>query len=634
MVTRPPDRERLRAWALLGVLSGLFVVFLFWYLPRLNNFVMGDRELTGWVGPLAARLRAGKRPYIDFVLPIPPGSFVLLAAIQKVMGRQLLLQELTVIALLQLGMAWLAYAIAVPLTSRTNAVLVAVASLVVLIQLPKEVAYDPAALTCAWGSLAVGVRALLANDGRKRRWLWWATGLVAALTLVFKQSTATGILVGWLGAFAYLAAVGRWARPRPSFALGRDVLAWLGGVVIGSGLVVVVVLATGATLEAYARAVFLDGAALAGGPKALGLNLLNLTFVDNAFAGSLVLTAIAVAVGLRIARKERHLRLDDEPERKDALGRSTALAIAGAIAVAFGGAVVLLVAHVRSLPKTLLEVTGHHALVPAFGVVLGAAFLIGQFWPAPPADLPDEERARRARVRHAFNALLLATIVCTLVHSASFAAFDPFYNNDPIIAVGFLLAFVALGRARLRWLRAVVFAFVLLGVFSVKLDRALGDNVAVGSHGDWAGMWVNYRGVQVLHAARLARRLAGPKQTVLVLPEDPELAALIGRPRPALRGAIVFVNEYPLRLAGEDIKTLDEHPPKVIVINPRNEHEWHEVFAAWPTRGGAARVIEYVLHYLLPRRYRRVGTFRTVYFFDEGLMDVYVLKSGAAEPGR
>jgi hypothetical protein len=631
---RTPNRERLRAWLLLGLMSAVFVTFLFCYLPRLNNFVMGDREFTGWAGPIAARFRTAQRPYTDFVFPIPPGSFVLLAAIQKLMGRQLVLQELALIAVLQLGMAWLAYAIAVPLTSRTNALLVAVASLVVLIQLPKEIAYDPTALACAWGSMAVGVRALLAEEGRKRRLLWAATGLLAGLTLVFKQSTATGILVGWLGALAYLAAVGRWSKARPSPGLGCDALAWLGGAVGGLLLVVIVVLATGATLPAYVRAVFVDGPALKGGVKALSLNLIGFAFVERTFPGSLVLTAIAVAIGLRVARQQRHLRLGDEPDRPDELGRATALAVGGAIVVAFGAAVVLLAAHVHSLPEKLLDVSGKHALVPSFGMAFGIAFFAGQFWPLPDAESPQPQSDRRARVRHAFNAIFLVAIACTLLHSLSFIAFDPFYNNNPIIAVAFLFVFVALGRARVRWLRAATFGFVLLGVFGIKLDRALSDNVPVGARGDWAGTWVNYRGAEVLRAARRVQELAGPRQTVLVLPEDVELAALIGRPRPPLRGAIVFVDQYPARLARQDIKTLDEHPPKVIVINPRSEHKWRRLFSTWSNHSGAARVIEHVLHHLLPARYRRVATFRNVYFWDQGLMDLYVRKDDAAEHGR
>src|SRR5262245_48173300 len=94
--------DRRSAGLLLALLIGLFVVFAFYFVPRLNNNVMGDMEFTGWTGPFAARLAHGERPYVDFVLPIPPGSLLLLAMIQRLSGRFVLLQELTVIATIEL----------------------------------------------------------------------------------------------------------------------------------------------------------------------------------------------------------------------------------------------------------------------------------------------------------------------------------------------------------------------------------------------------------------------------------------------------------------------------------------------------------------------------------------------------
>ncbi len=57
-----PDRRA--AGLLLALLSGLFLVFAFFFVPRLNNNVMGDMEFTGWTGPFAARLARGERPYV------------------------------------------------------------------------------------------------------------------------------------------------------------------------------------------------------------------------------------------------------------------------------------------------------------------------------------------------------------------------------------------------------------------------------------------------------------------------------------------------------------------------------------------------------------------------------------------
>ena len=135
-------------WPAIGHLF-FFFVFACFFVPRLNNNVMGDMEFTGWTGPFAERLARGERPYVDFVLPIPPGSLLLLAVIQKITGRFVLLQELAVIAASGLVLALLSYAIAVRLTTRLNAVLAAAATLVLVVQMPKECAYDHTAQICA-----------------------------------------------------------------------------------------------------------------------------------------------------------------------------------------------------------------------------------------------------------------------------------------------------------------------------------------------------------------------------------------------------------------------------------------------------------------------------------------------------
>src|SRR6266545_3712353 len=104
-MTRPDTRElaeRRRALMLLMLTSLLYAVFACLYLPRLNNYLMSDMEFTGWTGPFATRLLRAERTYLDFVLPIPPGSFVLLAAVQKITGRSLIIQELALIAAIQL----------------------------------------------------------------------------------------------------------------------------------------------------------------------------------------------------------------------------------------------------------------------------------------------------------------------------------------------------------------------------------------------------------------------------------------------------------------------------------------------------------------------------------------------------
>jgi hypothetical protein len=114
-----PDASRLErrnAGSLLALMVGCYLSFAYFFVPRLTNVHFGDVEFTGWSGPIGERLLRGERPFVDFVLPIPPGSFLLLAAVQKLMGRAILQQELWLNTVAQLLMALIGYAIAVRLT--------------------------------------------------------------------------------------------------------------------------------------------------------------------------------------------------------------------------------------------------------------------------------------------------------------------------------------------------------------------------------------------------------------------------------------------------------------------------------------------------------------------------------------
>jgi len=194
---RAEQREQSIAWSLLLLNALAFFVFSLFFVRRLTNAHFGDVEFTGWSGPIAARLATGERPYVDFVLPIPPGSFVLLAVIQKLAGRPLLIQELWLNTIIQLVMSVFAYAIAARITTRVNALLVAFSTLIALTWLNKECAYDHTAQLVVWASFVTGAYALFEEPGRRRQRLWLLTGFFAAFTLAFKQSTGLGALIGW-----------------------------------------------------------------------------------------------------------------------------------------------------------------------------------------------------------------------------------------------------------------------------------------------------------------------------------------------------------------------------------------------------------------------------------------------------
>ncbi|MEB2310628.1 MAG: hypothetical protein OZ921_21380 [Sorangiineae bacterium] len=627
-MSSPDRRERRRAGAVLVVMVACFMLYALTAVPRLTNNHLSDVEFTGWSAPLAERILAGERPYEDFVLPIPPGSFLVIALMQKLSGRVLLLHEIWLNEVIHLLMGLLAYLMAARFTSRRIALMVAACTLVTVVQLNKEIPYDHTALSLAWASVTSGAVALT-SLGRRRRVAWLVAGITGGLTMAFKQSTGLGVLLGWLVAFGYLALVEAVGGARAVLArVARDALAW--GVAAGVGLLATLgmVLALGSSFGAYFQAVFVDGPALKGGTTHLVFDLLRYVAYYDAFPTTVVFAFLIVGVAARVARFHGSLHLGDEPAREDALTERRAGAIAAAVAVAFGLAVVLLRSPIHRIDPSVGVWFDRLKVLPMFGFAFACAYLVSHL------RLPGDETPAAAPLRagHALNALFLAALVASLFHNTSAPEFRAFYDNNPLIPLVLLSLFTALARARLPRLEALFLVGILACLFGNKLGRAMAATIPMGKSGYWAGMKVSPRGRTIAEAALRVRALAGPSETVLVLPEDLEIAALIGRARPPLRGAILYVDQYPKRLYEGDRRALLEHPPKVIVIHPRERIFWTNVFRTWSADSATERMIDFVERELLPRSYRRDQSFETSFLGAPSHLDIYVRRDdGAAQ---
>ena len=77
---------------------------------------------------------------------------LLLDLIHHLAGTSRLLHELGLIAVCHIAMALLGYAMVRPLTTRENAVLVAISSAVILLRGIKECGYDQTAAVVAWAA--------------------------------------------------------------------------------------------------------------------------------------------------------------------------------------------------------------------------------------------------------------------------------------------------------------------------------------------------------------------------------------------------------------------------------------------------------------------------------------------------
>lgn len=595
------NRDQPRRWQKLApvpVLAAAFAVYALLAVPHLTNVLVGDSEFSGWSGPMGERLLHGARPYVDFVLPIPPGSFVVMAAIQAAAGKAHLIQELWVAAVCHLLMALLAYTMARPITTRANALAVSAATLATVVQLYKECAYDHTAQVVAWASVAAGVHALF-SEGKRRSRLWFLAGTLASFTFAFKQSTGSGMVAGWVLALSYLGGVALASGDRAQLR-GRlaDARPWALGAAVGTALVFVVVLAVGSTPAAFIQAVFLDGPELKGGNKKLLFNLFGYLFRFEAFPASLGLILILAWIVLRVLRRDGRLAFGDEPQRTEPQDPRPLLAVLAVSVIAFGAGALALLSSATSLPA-LVAWSERAKAVPSFGLVLAGLVFLSQLERWSPKD---DDVAPRIQRGHVLNAVVIAAFVCSMLHNLSFPGFRPFYDNNPIIPISFLFLFVALDRAALPRFKILVLAFSMTVLHGTKLERSMEARIPVSS-GYFAGLYVNERGAVVMQAAEHVRELTKPDDTVLVLPEDLELVGLIDRPRPPIRGAIVFVDQYPRRLLANDLATLDAHPPKVVVIHPSEPKMWRGMFSLWSTKSAAQSLTDHYLNDVLPSRY-------------------------------
>lgn len=624
---------RLGLWMLL-LTAAVFVVYCTAFVPRLTNVHFGDVEFTGWSGPLGSRILRGDRPYVDFVLPIPPGSFVILAALEKLCGGPLLLQELGLNAALHLAMGLLAYAMARTITSPKNAILTSVATLATIIQLNKECAYDHTAQFVAWASVAAGMQALASADGRRKNRYWVLAGFLAGATLAFKQSTALGAVLGWVAALGYLAATDRRAGRAGGFrARLGDLVRYGRGVALGLSAVWLMLIVLGSTLRAFFQAVFVDGSILKGGAKTLAYNLMIYLLDFPSYAAPLGGIVAFVWIGHRLFVRGKGLRITGERERESRYGRWELFTVAGLVVAAFLGGYLLLALGIRPYPGRLIREIDRLKMLPPMTLVTLLGIFIAEllnFGPAPSAE-SDEGAVNAGR---SFNAAVIAAFASSLMHNTSAPEFRPFYDNNSIIPLCFLSLFVLLDRADLRWLSAALLALFLFSIGGNKYFRAMTASVPIGTNGHFAWMRLNDRGFTMAIAAARARQLASPDGTVLVLPEDVQFTALVDRPRPPLLGAIVFVDQYAPRLAEDDIRRLDDHPPKVIVVHPRRPAGWQRFFRIWSGRSGAERVIHHVLADMLPKLYRYDSTFRTTFLYEPGKLDIYVRNDTPPMPGR
>jgi hypothetical protein len=606
--------------AVLAVLVLCFVAFAWLYVPRLVNCLWSDDEFTGWVAPIAQRIAAGERIYRDFTLPIPPGSFLLVAAVQAAVGRAMLLDELWLVAACHLGMVLAAYWMVRPLCGPRTAVLTAMCTAPVITATPKEIAYDQTAQLIGWVSIALLVVGLCAKPGRARLGWLAAAGLASAVTIAFKSSTGLGAVGGALAAMGLIAVLSYrsegWSALRARWTDGG---ALVGGMVAGIVATILLVLGAGGRLSEFYQAVFVDGPALKGGTARAVGNLLSYSAFQypvhlSLLVGLVVAYVLARVVGQRTGLLVPSGRPGHWPTDHPATGTRFFVACTLLLVATYGMGVALLNANVEYVPLSLraLAELGRHPRM------LSLLFLVIVF-------VANLRGAKRAMDRRSiFAAIVVAASLQSMLHSLSTPQTRLFYYNNPVIPLAIASSLWVLYRARahvLRWVFVLVF---LTGLFGGKFQRYLDARFPAADDGFWRGLKVSKNGNIVLLAAKRARELAGPNGTVLTLPEDPAFAALIGKPRPKLFGAILFVDQYPEHALTKDEALLDAELPNVVVIHPRATHEWKNFNAIWSRTSPAEQLHDRFVAKHLGSRYRLDSSYPTWFFHTTSALDVYV----------
>jgi hypothetical protein len=282
------------------------------------------------------------------------------------------------------------------------------------------------------------------------------------------------------------------------------------------------------------------------------------------------------------------------------------------------------VARLGNLPKHLLSV----------GLILSLVL--------PVLCLRRSSRSGRREIV-ALAALALFAFPAAIMHSLSVPSFRWTYDNNPLIVVALgALCLLGLRTAQLLLPRRRP-AFVLVVMAAAAMLQFTLWSTSMHTVRRLEQCTVSWPEVDYLRGARLpraaeplrelvplVRRLApSPGDTVLVLPNDPDLEAWFDRRRPQLSSAIVFVDQYWERYVDADFERIVSHPPKVIVVAPRYWGPFMQKFWGGNERGAHRLTMRVILDLMVPH-YEHVATLDAPFVEDvrggEDFVDVWVRK--------
>jgi hypothetical protein len=606
-LTAHPAVVELAALGLVLLIAGIHVV------PAHVATLWHDPEFVGWVVPIANRVAAGQRLYVDgghTAMPPLPALLLLPAA-----GRGTWLLESAMHFLFQGATVLCIYLAFHRHLPRLVALAVVLATLLNFLSIQKAILYDPMAQFFVALTIQQLLAHLMDSEGRtrKRRWrpLVCAGAATAALFLT-KQSTAAGVLFGVPCALVLARGMGLRARIR---ATGVYLAA-----AAATTAVLLLLMLPWVSAAGFWTDVVATGAEVKGGRAALFASAKQFlaTILTSSFQGPLPGGAILAAlVALMVIARVR-----SAPVRT--VGQSAAplrahLGAALTCAGLFFAAIVTTVWLDIRYPDQALE-----GLVLLAIEVVVLLRCLPSATPAPangPFDL--------------FFAALCVAVPAALGHNLSVNYLRWVYDNNPLVPITLVVVAALLCEAAQALAPTV--SRLTLGVLTLVLLQG----VTAGRVLDrWNSLescterWVTVKhlaGARVPRAAsgmgglvKLVRRLTEAKDEVLLLPDDPNAHAWFERRRPALTSQIIFTDQYHDRFVDEDARRLVAQPPKVIVIGPRGA--WRPFSRIWHQNVGTERLIDRLQADLLPARYSKAAEVAINYHGATDYMDVFLLK--------
>jgi hypothetical protein len=588
-----------------------------WMVPAHVATLWHDPEFVGWVVPVANRVAAGQRLYVDGGhTGMPPLPALLLLPLA---GRAPWLLESAAHFLFQAGTVvcvYLAFRRHVP---RPSALVAALATLPNFLSLQKAILYDPMAQFFVALIIQQLVDHLADTAGPmpgRRRWRPLVGAGAATAALFFtKQSTAAGALAGVPFALMFARGLDRRAR---AHAVG----VYLGAVALGAGLLLLIMLPWASPAGFWADVVA-TGAELKGGRAALlaaskgFLAAIFTSALTGPLPGGAILAALVtlvVVVRVRTASPRRTVELAVSP-----LGVELGVALACAAAFFTMGSATI-----------WLDVRYGDQALEALVLLAIEVVVVSRCLPAPDAPIPG--------AFDPFFAAMCVAVPAALGHNLSVGYLRWVYDNNPLVPIALSVVAALLCEAAQPLAPSV--SRVALGILMLVLLQGVTSGRTLDRWTSLESCTQRWREVHHLQGARvppaaagmrrlvkLVRKLTdGEKDEVLLLPDDPNAHAWFDRQRPALTSQIIFTDQYHDRFVDDDAARLMAHPPKVIVIGPRDA--WRPFSRIWHQNVGAERLIDRIQTELLPARYSKAAEVAISYHGKTDYMDVFLLDPG------